>query len=75
MAEAIIGWAISVLVAAVVVGFVIYLFAVARLPEERPRVPTYDRRGRFMGRYENPGEQIAPGRRGDPRAQRKTAGE
>ncbi|MCH6468639.1 hypothetical protein [Sinomonas terrae] len=74
MAEELIGWAVSALVVLVVVAFIVYLFAVARLPDERPRVSTYDRHGKLIGRYENPGEQIAPGRRGDPRAQRKEHG-
>ncbi|WP_334171431.1 hypothetical protein [Sinomonas sp.] len=73
MAEAIIGWAVTALVSTVVVAFAVYLFAVARLPEERPRVHTYDGKGNLTGRYENPSEQIAPGRKGDPRAQRREA--
>lgn len=69
MADAIIAWAITALLAAVVASFALYLFAVARLPDQRPRVHTYDGQGNLTGRYENPGEQIAPGRKGDPRPQ------
>lgn len=74
MADAALGWAITALILAVIASFVVYLIAVARLPNERPRVPTYDRLGRVIGRYENPGEQIAPGREGDSRAQHKGRG-
>lgn len=71
MAGTALAWAITALVVALAASFAVYLVAVARLPNERPRVPTYGRRGRVIGRYENPGEQIAPGREGDPRAQRE----
>ena len=72
----IISWALTVLVVAAVASFIVSLFAVARLPDERPQVRTFDRNGQEIGRLENPGEQIAPGRAGDPidRRQNKNGG-
>lgn len=67
MSHEIVAWAVTVLMVALVLSFAAYLVSVARLPGRRPRVRTYDGRGRLIGRHENPGEQIAPGRRGDPR--------
>ena len=68
----IISWAVTVLVVAAVVSFIVSLFAVARLPDERPVVRTFDRNGQEIG----PLEQIAPGRAGDPidRRQDKNGG-
>ena len=67
MSHEIVAWAVTVLMVALVLSFVAYLVSVARLPGRRPQVPTYDGLGRLVGHRENPGEQIAPGRRGDPR--------
>lgn len=75
MTENIMAWITTGLMITTVVAFVVYLFAVARLPDERPRVSTYDRYGRPLGRYENPGERIAPGREGDPLERRKEPSE
>lgn len=69
-----ISWLVTALVLTLAISFVVYLFAIALLPDERPTVVTFDRRGRVIGRFENPGEQIAPGRHGDPIGGRPGAG-
>ncbi len=62
-----ISWIVTTLNVAALAAFVVYLFAVHRLPEfRRPPVPTYDRFGELLGDVENPGTAIAPGREGDP---------
>lgn len=66
MIDAILSWTITVLVVAAVAAFVAYLVAVSRMRDERPKVNTFDRTGRMIGLLENPGEEIAPGRKGDP---------
>ncbi|MGA0568582.1 hypothetical protein ACO2Q7_14725 [Rathayibacter sp. KR2-224] len=66
MMAQVLSWAVTVLVVGVAVSFVVSLFSIARLPDERPKVRTFDGMGREIGAYENPGEQIAPGRSGDP---------
>ena len=75
MLDQIIGWCVAVLVAAAVISFVCSLVGVARLPDERPRVLTYDKHGGVMGEYENPGPRVAPGRGGDPIAARERSDE
>lgn len=71
----VISWAVTVLVSAAIVSFVVSVFAVARLPDERPEVHTFDRNGHEIGPLQNPGEQIAPGRSGDPIGQRQNKSE
>ena len=66
MTDQIIGWCVTVLVVGLVVSFIIALVAVARLPDERPEVVTYDRFGGVIGAFENPGPSVGPGRGGDP---------
>lgn len=65
MAE-VISWTVTVLIVSAVLSFVVSLVSIARLPDERPKVRTFDGTGRQIGAYENPSEQIAPGRSGDP---------
>lgn len=69
----VLSWAVTVLVVATAVSFVVSLFAIARLPDERPKVRTFDGTGREIGAYENPGQEIAPGRAGDPLRRRQDA--
>ena len=65
--NALISWTITALMVALVAAFALYLVAVRRLPvDRRPKVRTFDRFGRLLGDYENPGGDIAPGRSGDP---------
>lgn len=71
MAEAVVGWVVTALVVGTVVAFAAYLVGVRRLPDERPRVPTYDRFGRLLGWFENPGQRVSPGRGGDPLRRRQ----
>lgn len=75
MADAIVSWLVSALMLVTVAAFVAYLLAARRLPAERPDVRTYDRAGRLLGRYPNPGEQIGPGRAGDPLRDRRQHGQ
>ena len=69
--ESVVSWAVTALVVVTLAAFSAYLVAVRRLPDERPRVATYDRYGRLMGWYENPGHRVSPGRNGDPLQRRQ----
>ena len=69
--ENLISWGVTVLIVVSIISFVAYLISLQRLPsDQRPCVPTYDRLGRRLGDYPNPGPDIAPGRPGDPLQQR-----
>ena len=57
-----ISWLISALVAVLLVGFVFYLVGLRRLPMgTRPRTPSYNRLGEFIGLTENPDYHENPG--------------
>ncbi len=57
-----IAWAISALVGATLLTFVVYLRGLLALPTgHRPRTPMYDRLGREVNETENPDFHVNPG--------------
>ncbi|MHB8618315.1 MAG: hypothetical protein ACYDAG_01885, partial [Chloroflexota bacterium] len=63
-----ISWAITALVVALALAFVLYLVGLRSLPTAyRPRTPTYNRLGDFIGARENPDYRENP--EADPAAE------
>lgn len=57
-----IAWAITALVGLLLAAFVLYLVDLRHLPvTRRPRTPTYDRLGGYLGMAENPDYRENPG--------------
>lgn len=57
-----IGWAITALVVALLVGFAVWCAGLLALPgARRVRTPTYNRFGEWIGTLENPDFHIGPG--------------
>lgn len=58
----VLAWMITVLTVVLLLAFVYYVMSLRHLPtEERPRTPTYDRFGEFIGMMENPDYHENPG--------------
>lgn len=57
-----VSWLITALVIVLLVTFVLHVRSLGRLgTHNRPRTPTYDRFGRFVGLEENPDYRENPG--------------
>jgi hypothetical protein len=57
-----VSWTITLLVVGILITFAIYLVGLRRLPlADRPRTPTFDRFGQFLGYAENPDYRENPG--------------
>ncbi|HEX2910466.1 MAG TPA: hypothetical protein VH186_06625 [Chloroflexia bacterium] len=58
----IVSWSVTILVIILLVATLIYLYGLLKLPLfQRPKTPTYDRFGDFIGETQNPDYHVMPG--------------